>query len=67
MEFSIGDRIEVTSVNFSHVKRVNIPFSKIVGMSGIIVRKSLMEDNAYNVKLDIGETVLLYEDEIRKI
>ncbi|WP_141335960.1 hypothetical protein [Paenibacillus sp. tmac-D7] len=67
MKFAVGAKIVVTSVNYNHDKRVNTPFSKIVGLRGTIVRKSLMEDNAYNVKLDIGETVLLYEDEIKKV
>ncbi|UOK57787.1 hypothetical protein [Metabacillus hrfriensis] len=64
MAFSKGDRVKIVHINYNHSKRVNKPMPTIIGMNGIIHKPSLIEDDAYNVKLDGGQLVLLYDDEI---
>ncbi|MDT0162158.1 MAG: hypothetical protein ACQEW2_11765 [Bacillota bacterium] len=64
MEFSKGDRVKIVHINYNHSKRVNKPMPSILGMNGTVLKPSLMEDNAYNIKLDDGKLVLLYDDEI---
>lgn len=67
MGFSLDDRVRVVNVNYNHSKRVQQPLPPILGMKGTIIKKSILEENAYNIKLDNGINVLLYDDEIELI
>jgi ribosomal protein L35AE/L33A len=67
MKFSSGDRIRVKHINYSHKRRTQQPMPPIIGIKGIVYKKSVMEENAYYIKLENGKSVLLYEDEIELI
>ncbi|HWL13278.1 MAG TPA: hypothetical protein VNQ57_09830 [Ureibacillus sp.] len=67
MGFSLDDRVRVVNVNYNHSKRVQQLLPSIMGMKGTIIKKSILEENAYNIKLDNGINVLLYDDEIELI
>ena len=67
MGFSLDDRVRVVNINYNHSKRVQQPLPSIVGMKGTIIKQSILEENAYNIKLDNGINVLLYDDEIELI
>ncbi|GAJ39275.1 hypothetical protein [Saccharococcus caldoxylosilyticus] len=67
MKFSLGDKIRVKHINYDHKMRVQQPMPSIIGMKGIVDKMSVMEENAYYIKLENGKLALLYEDEIELI
>ncbi|MFP8784310.1 hypothetical protein [Planococcus plakortidis] len=62
--FSINDKVKVTSINYEHHKRVQIPTPLIIGRTGIVIKLSLTEENAYFIKFINGNVALLYADEL---